>query len=317
MKQRFYARDEAIEAVVDSLVSSVPAVLIGPPGTAKSRIVREAANLCGLGSRGGSNSKTGTYFEYLLTAHTMPEELFGPPDIVALQEGRYERRKDGMLPQADIAFLDEVFRGGSHILNTLLSLLNERKFHDGKEVHQVPLIGVLAAANQPPKSAEEAALYDRFPVRIWIDSVFQPEPGGSPDSRLDGAKALVAKSSELELQEVKASEVGNQESVACVNDFRLARRASIAWRCKHAAPHRIEPFLKMFMRLRELQAGLSDRALFQLLRVASAEQWRNGSEFELDHVKTLAHVADSRDLKRHVQAQIDRLVNGASLHGHA
>ena len=212
LKQRFYARDEAIEAVVDSLVSSVPAVLIGPPGTAKSRIVREAANLCGLGSRGGSNSKTGTYFEYLLTAHTMPEELFGPPDIVALQEGRYERRKDGMLPQADIAFLDEVFRGGSHILNTLLSLLNERKFHDGKEVHQVPLIGVLAAANQPPKSAEEAALYDRFPVRIWIDSVFQPEPGGSPDSRLDGAKALVAKSSELESQQDSTLNLARQRA---------------------------------------------------------------------------------------------------------
>ena len=315
LKLQFHERDEAIEAVVDSLVSSVPAVLIGPPGTAKSRIVREVARLCGLGARGAGSSSTGVYFEYLLTAHTMPEELFGPPDIVALREGRYERRMDGMLPKADMAFLDEVFRGGSHILNTLLSLLNERKFHDGKEVHAVPLTGILAAANFPPKGAEEAALYDRFPVRIWIDSVF--ESGKTPEDWLDGAQELVNKSSELERQELAGPDAARLQPVACVNDFRLARRASIAWRRKHGTANRIEPFLKLFMRLREQQSGLSDRTLFQLLRVASAEQWRTGSGFEISHVNALAHVADSRDLKRHVETEIDRIANGASLHGHA
>ena len=314
LKGQFYQRDEAIEAVVDSLVSSVPAVLIGPPGTAKSRIVGELARLCGLGTRaGGEDGKTGLYFEYLLTAHTMPEELFGPPNIADLRKGEFSRRMEGMLPKADIAFLDEVFRGGSHILNTLLSVLNERKFHDGKSVHQVPLTGILAAANHPPTSADEAALYDRFPVRIWVESVFEGE--GAQGQWLDAAQALVTKASKLELREISPDHA-TEPPIACVNDFRIARRASFVWRQKHSTRAKTEPFLKLFMNIRE-EVGLSDRALFQLLRVASAEQWRSERQFDVDHVKSLCHVADSRERRRHIESSVRRAVHGASMHGHA
>lgn len=109
--REIYRRDRCIWMVLAATAARVPVVLFGPPGTAKSMIVRRMAELC------GHRAGTGVYFEYLLSPHTMPEELFGPPDIKDLEEGRFRRRTERMLPEASLVFLDEVFHGGSHILS--------------------------------------------------------------------------------------------------------------------------------------------------------------------------------------------------------
>src|SRR4030095_3811076 len=111
------------------------------------------------------------YFQWLLTRFTTPEELFGAVSLRALEEGDYRRLTTHKLPEAHIAFLDEVFKSSSSILNTILTLMNERRFHNGREVVQVPLLTLVAASNELPEDDELLALNDRFLLRFVVDYV--------------------------------------------------------------------------------------------------------------------------------------------------
>jgi MoxR-like ATPase len=113
------------------------------------------------------------YFEWLLTKFTTPEELFGPVSLEALERGRYERITSGKLPEAEVVFLDEVFKANSAILNALLTVLNERRFYQGTQVLPVPLEVLLAASNELPDEDELAALYDRFLLRFTVGYIEQ------------------------------------------------------------------------------------------------------------------------------------------------
>ncbi|MBC7174110.1 MAG: AAA family ATPase, partial [Polyangiaceae bacterium] len=135
-------------------------VLVGPPGTAKSAIIRLFSKLV-----------RAEYFEYLLTRFTEPNEIFGPIDIKAFQEGDYRRRMEGMLPNAEIVFLDEVFKANSAILNSLLGVLNERVYTVGGRVHRVPLISAFAAANEVPNDEDLMAVFDRFLLRVRSENL--------------------------------------------------------------------------------------------------------------------------------------------------
>lgn len=159
----FVQKKELIDLMIIALCAQEPLLFVGPPGTAKSELVTkfcECLNLAG-----------DDYFEYMLTQFTEPSELLGPIDIGALKEGRYIRKVGGKLPLARIAFLDEIFKSNSAILNTLLTIVNERKFYqDGRPV-PVNLVMLFAATNQVPEFTELAALRDRFVLKALSRSV--------------------------------------------------------------------------------------------------------------------------------------------------
>lgn len=156
----FTGRDEEGRVAVLTLLSREHAVLIGEPGTAKSAMIRRVSDLL--------NAK---FFSYLLTRFTEPSELFGPIDIKALEEGRYIRITSGKLPSAEIAFLDEIFKANSAILNALNTLLQERVLYDGYSEIVVPLWSLFGASNEVPEETELLAFYDRFLVRHFVRPV--------------------------------------------------------------------------------------------------------------------------------------------------
>jgi MoxR-like ATPase len=169
LDRRFAGLEDATLALVLSAASGEPLLLIGPPGTAKSLLIKTFCELVGV-DREGSASR---YFEYLLTPFTEPGELFGFYDPSKLtKEGRLERiHADSMMQSAHIVFLDEVFKGSSAILNALLSFMNERAFYDRGRRHSVPLQCLFAATNELPDSDELQAIWDRFTLRCRVDNV--------------------------------------------------------------------------------------------------------------------------------------------------
>ena len=156
----FLDKQEIIRLLIISAIAGEHLVLVGPPGTAKSAIIRTFAKLV-----------DANYFEYLLTRFTEPNELFGPVDIKEFREGRYTRRTENMLPEAEIVFLDEIFKSNSAILNSLLTIINERRFTNGPRVAEVPLISLFAASNEVPNDDNVAAIFDRFLLRVLSENL--------------------------------------------------------------------------------------------------------------------------------------------------
>ena len=154
-------RDLPIRLALLAVLSGEHLLLVGPPGTAKSLVAR----------RLHLAFADALYFERLLTRFTVPEELFGPLSIRDLEEDRYERLTESYLPTASIAFLDEIFKANSAILNALLTLLNEREFDNGTERLRTPLMAVIGASNELPERGELDALFDRFLLRLHLAPV--------------------------------------------------------------------------------------------------------------------------------------------------
>ena len=161
--RHFVGKQRLIDLMTVCAVAQEPLLLVGPPGTAKSDLV--------LKFRDALSIADDRYFEYMLTRFTEPSEILGPIDINLLREGRYIRRERGKLPTAELVFLDEIFKSNSAILNTLLTIVNERKFYqDGLPV-PVALKILFAATNEIPEHVELGALKDRFCLKAACRSV--------------------------------------------------------------------------------------------------------------------------------------------------
>lgn len=163
LSQYFVAKDELLDLMVISTLAQEPLLLVGKPGTAKSDIIVKFCQALGLSGN--------EYFEYMLTQFTEPSEIVGPIDITKLKEGRYFRRAQGKLPEAKVVFLDEIFKSNSAILNTLLTLINERKYYQDGQPTPVPMVMLFGATNEIPEFTELGALRDRFTLKVESESV--------------------------------------------------------------------------------------------------------------------------------------------------
>jgi MoxR-like ATPase len=220
MSQGLIERDTEVRLLLLSALAGEHILYIGPPGTAKSELGRRLSRLC-----------QGIYFERLLTRFSVPEELFGPLSMRALEEDQYIRQTQGYLPDATVAFIDEIFKANSAILNTLLTILNERLFDNGASRTHVPLLCLVGASNELPESEELDALYDRFLIRRQVSQVSPAgllemlsqggakrqaaalgHPGtGNPDSDLEGTAQSTNRNSE------------NFQPLLTVDDFEMTR----------------------------------------------------------------------------------------------
>lgn len=153
----FVKKQDLIDLMAVAAVAQEPLLLVGPPGTAKSDLVLKFKDALGVADV--------AYFEYMLTRFTEPSEIIGPIDINQLRDGRYVRREQGKLPTAQLAFLDEIFKSNSAILNILLTIINEKKFYQDGQPQPVALRVLFAATNEVPEQGELSALKDRFVLK--------------------------------------------------------------------------------------------------------------------------------------------------------
>jgi MoxR-like ATPase len=160
-------RKDTMRLVLLAALAGEHLLLIGPPGTGKSLVAQRLHR---------AFDGDVAYFERLLTRFTVPEELFGPLSLKKLdQEDKYERKIEGYLPHASIAFLDEIFNANSAILNALLTILNERRFDNGSSRIDAKLVALIAASNTVPRGDELNALFDRFLLRVHVEPLSKQE----------------------------------------------------------------------------------------------------------------------------------------------
>jgi MoxR-like ATPase len=292
-------RREAIEMALASFMAHVNMVFLGPPGTAKSLVVRRLSYGLGLQSqpttiaalteeikrllasdekespgrgqtRGESDAaradQARRYYEVLLTRYSTSDEILGPANLqLMIRRAMFYRQTTGLLPEAEVAFLDEIWKANSAILNALLSISNERLFYNAGKPLRVPLCMIFGASNEVPREEELWAMYDRFPIRV----ICQP---------VENSRELLARSAELAYRALFGSDDGQAgakptQRRATVNHFRLLHRALFGYFGPESRPDGNGEFSRAFCDTfdclkREFQ--ISDRSLPSLYRVALA-----------------------------------------------
>ncbi len=257
LEQKFLAKEEIIRLMLVAAIAGEHMVLIGPPGTAKSAVIRAFARLV-----------DAKYFEYLLTRFSEPNELFGPVDIQSFRQGTYQRVTNGMLPEAEVVFLDEAFKANSAILNSLLTLLNERKFNNGSSVVSVPLISLFAASNEVPSDDGLNAIFDRFLLRVHSDNL------DSYHFHELMTKGLALEKASQTQQTLAGEAAAKTEAILTAADLHESRR-SLLDRVEFP-----EEFLATYkglcFQLRGEGISLSDRRVVRLLKLFAASAFLDG-----------------------------------------
>jgi MoxR-like ATPase len=163
LMHRFPERKDVIDGSLAAVLAGEHVLLLGQPGTAKSSLCRAIAQAFG-----------GVYFERLVTKHSTPEELFGAISLKALEQDRFMRVTTGKLPESEFAFIDEIWKSSSAILNSLLGIINERQFFNDGQAVSCPLVTMFGASNELPEGKDLEALFDRFLLRFEVAYLLRP-----------------------------------------------------------------------------------------------------------------------------------------------
>ena len=276
MKRRFVGKDQIIDLMGVCLAAGENLFLLGPPGTAKSALVHE------LGRR-----IEGRTFDYLLTRFTEPNELFGPFDIRRLKEGELVTNTEGMLPEADLVFLDELLNANSAILNSLLMALNERVFRRGRETRALPMLMAIGASNRLPEEEALRALFDRFLARVHCGNVAEARLGEVLDAgwRLAGAAP--------EPPALRAAEIRAFGALLPQVDLTAAR----------------SDYLDLIGKLRRAGVPISDRRAVKLQRLVAGSALLCGRLHALpSDCWVLAHTWDTEEQQEVIAALLQPLL---------
>ncbi|MBO0358101.1 AAA family ATPase [Hymenobacter sp. BT186] len=284
LKRTFVGKDDIIDLMSICLVGRENLFLLGPPGTAKSALVRALAR-----------QLQGNTFEYLLTRFTEPNELFGPFDIRKLREGDLVTNTEGMLPEANFIFLDELLNANSAILNSLLMVLNEKVFRRGRETRPLPALMIVGASNHLPEDEALQALFDRFLVRAHCDYV-------APDQLTQVLEAgwTLERPSPTDQPEITADEVFQLQAALATVDLQTVRPA----------------YATLIGKLRQAGVPVSDRRAVKLQRLLAASALLcKRTEAIASDMWVLRYIWDT-DEQREVLAGIVNSVVEADEHPH-
>ncbi|HVZ74387.1 MAG TPA: AAA family ATPase [Polyangia bacterium] len=252
LDERYLDKAEIVRLLLVTLVAGEHMLIVGPPGTAKSALVRHLARLV-----------DARYFEYLLTRFSEPNEIFGPVDIKAFREGTFVRRVDAMLPDAEIVFLDEIFKSNSAILNALLSILNERRFFTGSATIQVPLCSLYGATNEVPNDEALSAVFDRFLVRAQSENLDSFHFHG-----------LVERGLRAEAEALAGAAAGPASPILAIADVRRAQARLPA--LMRFSEEFLARYKGLVFQIRSEGVTLSDRRVVKLLKLFAASALVDG-----------------------------------------
>jgi MoxR-like ATPase len=292
----FVGKQALIDLMTVSAIAQEPLLLVGPPGTAKSDLVIKFKDALGLGES--------DYFEYMLTRFTEPSEVLGPIDINLLREGRYVRRERGKLPTARLIFLDEIFKSNSAILNSLLTIINEKKFYQDGLPQPVRLKILFAATNEIPEHAELGALKDRFCLKAACRSVQD-----------DHFTELVDMGLRMQVYR-DTNQKPWVEGHASLEDFLKAHRwlALMMAREDERQTFFSDDLLRELRRVlktltREDNVFVSDRKVIKLYRLLRTRAWLlHGGTVEREDLSLLAFLGETKDEVDLLETKVPQLL---------
>lgn len=252
----FAEREREIRGLIVALLAREHVLLLGPAGTAKSAL---ANTLC-------SAIDGASFFQWLLTRFSTPEEVFGPVSLDGLKHDRFRRVTTGKLPECHVAFLDECYKANSAVLNSLLTAINERAHdNDGGRV-SIPLETVVGASNELPEGPELAALHDRFMVRFWVTYTKTP----------DAFRRLLT---------------GSEPSIASTISFADLKAAQAEVEAMPVSEAAVEELFKLRGEVAIEGVVASDRRWRKAVRILRAAAWLDGAtEVTPESFPILAHV---------------------------
>lgn len=256
MQAGMIERHAEIDMVLTALLCREHAILVSGPGEAKSMLLDSLM--------AWANAPK---FDLLLNKFTTPEEVAGPISLTGMKSDEYRRVTDGMLPEASLAFLDEIFKASSAILNTTLKILNERRFRNGKDNMVCPLLLCVAASNEWPSPQDGlGALFDRFMFRKTV----KPITGEASLRRLCFGSVGVTLTETITLQEIN-------HAIASVD--------AMQW-----SPDAEDALLECIKLVRTEGIRLGSRRIRKSVAAAAAYAWLEGAgEVQPDHLEILSH----------------------------
>lgn len=278
MKQGTFERDEALALSLLSALAGESIFLLGLPGVGKSMIARRL-------KMAFANA---TIFEYLMSRFSTPDEIFGPVSISKLKdEDCYERVTTGFLPEAEVVFLDEIWKAGPAIQNSLLTVLNEKVFLNGNKELKLPLKGIIAASNElPAKDEGLEALWDRFLLRYIVSPIALKQNFfkllSSPAEILTPVNYTPLSNDEFILIQTESSRVTLSETILEII-YSIREKLNAKINARDVVTGEPNP--------ENLKYYISDRRWKKAVRIMKMSAYLNGrSETDLSDLLLLSHI---------------------------